>query len=96
MVLRRWQSVGSHPNGIAWSGVINPDTGQPWAGWSDGGGSGSLTAHLGAILQGKDASAPGGANKHRGGDNACSLIDTTDFSSSWTGTVTIRPGYVAA
>lgn len=36
----------------------------------------------------------GSVNKRRGEDNACSIVDTSNFASTWRGTVIITPGYV--
>lgn len=45
------------------------------------------------ILQRVDGRGEGGnINKRRGDANACSLTDTTDFSSTWEGRILVRPG----
>ena len=56
--------------------------------------AGAQTAHPFKIIQSK---GPGGnVAKYRGGPNGCSVNDNTDYSSTWSGTITVRPGYIAA
>lgn len=96
VLLRRYQTVTANSNGIDWvpgNEVYNGGGGKN-EGWTYGGGSDAQNAHLMSIIQAK---GPGGnVNKERGGSNACSLVDTKDYSSTWSGTIVVRPGYIAA
>lgn len=94
IVLRRRQTVYDGPSGIPWRpGNSVYQNGVPAEGWTYGGGSNAQNGHLAQMIQGKSG---GSIGKHRGGSNACSLADNTDFSSIWTGTVQLWPGYIAA
>ena len=93
VVLRRYQSVTANDNGIEWTpgnAVYYPSGGKR-EGWTYGGGAGAQNAHLAAIIQSKQG---GNVNKERGGSNQCSLTDTKDYSATYAGTITVRPGYI--
>lgn len=95
IVLVRRQSVFDGANGIPWAPGNSQYTGSGGyqEGWTYGGGSNAQNAHLAQLIQGKSG---GNINKRRDGSNACSVVDNTDFSSVWTGTVQLWPGYIAA
>lgn len=95
IVLWRQQSVYDGPNGINWADGNSQYTsnGGYREGFTYGGGSGAQNGHLAKIIQGKSG---GSVNKRRGESNGCSLNDNTDHSSTWTGSVQLWPGYIAA
>lgn len=93
VVLRRYQSV-NEPNAVQYptTWVTGSDT----IGWSHHGGSGSDKPNFAWVNQEKLGSNNDGARpRARSGSDACSLTDTSDFSSTYSGTVIIRPGYIA-
>lgn len=99
VVLRRYQSVYDGDNNIEWSpgNAIQFSNGGYRQGWTYGGGSDAEDAHLAALIEGKDRTNSSSINRWRGGSNACSLDDDDiSFASTWTGSVIIRPGYLAA
>lgn len=90
VVLRRYQSTRNVPL----------DQQPPWTtnylsnAWSHGGGDGAANAAPAAIIQEK---AGGNATnqRRRGGSDQCSMNTAAhDFSSTYTGTITIRPGRI--
>lgn len=93
IVLRRYQSVNTpHPSQYpaSWSTAY---------GWSHHGGAGSDKPNIAHIIQTKQGTHPGSASpdghpRRFGRPDACSLADTSDFSSIYTGSVIIRPGYI--
>lgn len=96
IVLRRYQSVCEpHPSTYpgSWTGTAHG------VGWSHHGGAGSDKPNLVWEIARNQVSDSGVFSNtgqcRRGGPQACSLVDNSDFSSTYTGTITIRPGYIA-
>lgn len=92
VVLRRKQSVAAPSASLVpWTpgnALYYPSGG--WReGWTYDGNALAWPAH---ILETK---GPGGAlDKKRDGANRCSLTDTSNYASTWRGTVTITPGFI--
>jgi hypothetical protein len=90
--LRRKQSVTDAGNQGIWTpgNAVYSGSGGKLEGFTYGGSPNAWPAYL---LQAK---GPGGSiHKERGaGADSCSLTDTSDFASTWRGTVIITPGYI--
>lgn len=87
VVLRRTQSTA------AWAGQISWATGSGNVqGWTHGGGSNSQLANPAYVIQSKPANNQ--LDKWRGAPNQCSLADPSNFSSIYTGTLIVRPGFI--
>lgn len=94
IVLWRQQTVSAQPNGIPWNpGNAVYHNGVPTEGWTYSGGANAQNGHLASIIQSRNT---GGTGTHRGGPNACSLNSNVSFVSTYTGTVQLWPGYIAA
>lgn len=90
IVLNRYQSTHSEAFSGGWV------TGNLTGGWSNGGGSGSDTARFAARIEQKASVAVSSWQHARNGSDQCSRnVNSVDFSSTYTGTITIRPGYIA-
>lgn len=92
IVLNRYQSVwNSGADTMPWANGNNP---QIRSRWTYGGPSGANRAHPAYLERSRRAyySLP---QQYRGGSNALSLSDTSDYSATWGGTLLIRPGYLA-
>lgn len=89
--MRRKQSVTDAGNQGIWTpGNATEYPGGGWReGWTYGGSPSAWPAYL---IQTKGPS--GAIDKRRNGGNACSLSDTSDYASTWRGTVIITPGYI--
>ncbi|WEK05785.1 MAG: hypothetical protein P0Y65_05880 [Candidatus Devosia phytovorans] len=88
--LRRKQSVTNGGARFVWNSNNNNDTaaGGMRNGWTHGGNpNGWVAAQI-------DYKAGGNIQKRRGGSNACSLSDPTDYESIWRGKLVITPGYI--
>lgn len=91
VLLRRKQSVrtaqaGENPT---WTTNFNVN------GWSHFGGTGAANGALVGQIDEKSGALGGGGSRRRDGANACSMNTSGfDFSSVYTGTITIRPGYI--
>lgn len=96
VVLRRYQSVTTQV-GISWNVPNDNDTGAGGRrpGWTHGGGAGSENGRPVYVIEISSVADVNNINKRRGEAFQCSLVDTvSDFSSEWTGSAIIRPGYV--
>lgn len=90
--LRRKQSVTDNGGpSVPWNSPNNNDTsiGGYRAGFTYGGNPNAWPAW--SIEQ----KSGGAIAKRRGESNACSLTDTSDYTSLYRGTVTVTPGYIA-
>jgi len=89
--LRRKQSVTDAGPRVPWNSGNNNDTGTGGmrAGFTYGGNPNAWPAYT------IEQKTTGDFQKRRGGSNACSLADPTNYASTWRGTVTITPGYIA-
>jgi len=83
--LRRKQSVTDAGQQVPWRPGNNAEA----VGWTYGGNPNAWPAYR---IQAKNG---GSIWKRRGQENACSLADPTNYASTWRGTVTITPGYIA-
>lgn len=103
LYLERYQSVKAHADcltdvngnsiGQVWKTGTQSWDGSPTVQWGnlwtdDGDRSGWLAKAM------SKSEGSGNFEKMRGGPYAPSTTDITDFSSTWAGTLTIRPGYV--
>lgn len=88
--LRRKQSVTDAGNRVGWNSGNNNDgaTGGYRAGWTYGGDPKAWPAYR------IDSRNSGGIDKRRGSGNQCSLVDPTNYASTWRGTVTFTPGNI--
>lgn len=88
--LRRKQSVTDAGDRGIWTpgNTTHYPGGGKREGWTYAGSPNAWPSYL---IEGKST---GDLDKERGGDNACSLIDSTNYASTWRGTVTITPGYI--
>lgn len=96
VVMRRYQSAINFGTGdfdwLPGNSDVFSGSGGIRTGYTYGGGS---NAELGLVLSVRDrlgsSSAP--ARKERS-TGACATSDNTNYASTWTGTFTIRPGYI--
>lgn len=88
--LTPYPGIGSWKTG-AQSGTATPlsQWGNVWT--DDGDRSGWLVFKMGQSSGGNNGSD---AFCERGGNNPPSSADISDFSSTWSGTITVRPGYI--
>ncbi len=88
--LRRKQSVEDAGTKGYWAPGNSQTTGSGGIlrGWTYGSNPNAWPAYL------LDTRAGGSISKRRGEGNACSLVDTSDYSSLWRGTVFITPGHI--
>jgi len=92
IILRRKQSVWGGSNGVTWAPGNSPTY---QGGWTYGGPSGAQDAHF-AYFERSRRSAWTLPEPWRGGANGLSLTDTSDYSATWTGSLLIRPGFLAS
>ncbi len=88
--LRRKQSVKNAGNMGIWTPGNTQYTGAGGflRGWTYGGNPNAWPAYL------LDARTGGNINKRRGDANGCSLSDTSNYASTWRGSVIITPGHI--
>jgi hypothetical protein len=89
--LERYQSALNPGNIGIWTpgNAVYYSSGAKREGWTHGGRPDALPAFM------LDTKGPSGnVNKERGGSNACSLNDTSNYSSVWRGTIIVTPGYI--
>jgi len=88
--LRRKQSVANEGQRVPWNSGNNNSTGSGGyrSGFTYGGNPSAWPAYQ------IDQRTGGHIDKRRGGPNACSLSDPTNYASLWRGTVTVTPGYI--
>lgn len=88
--LRRKQSIKDAGDQGIWAPGNSQTTGSGGyqEGWTYGADPKMWMANL---IQQKSG---GNVNKRRGEVNACSIVDNSDYSSTWRGTVIITPGYI--
>lgn len=88
--LRRKQSIHDAGNLGIWAAGNSQYTGSGGyrEGWTY---TGDNRAHPAYLLQVKTG---GNINKRRGEVNACSIVDTSNYASTWRGTVIITPGHI--
>lgn len=88
--LRRKQSVYNAGNVVPWvpGNAVYTGSGGKQEGWTYGGSPNAWPSYL---IQ---ANGPGGTIHKERGTGACSLVDPTNYASTWRGTVTITPGYI--
>lgn len=89
--LRRKQSVADNGGPtVPWNSPNDNNSGSGGyrAGFTYGGNPNAWPAY--AIQQ----KSGGNVAKRRGEANACSLVDPTNYASTWRGTVTVTPGYI--
>lgn len=90
LYLRRKQTVRNAGQQVGWNSGNNNSTGAGGMrnGWTYGGDPNAWLAAQ------RDMRNSGNIDKRRGGPNQCSLDDNTDYSSIWTGSLVITPGYI--
>lgn len=88
--LRRKQSVEDAGNQGVWAPGNSQYTGAGGfqRGWTYGSNPNAWMSYL------LDTRTGGNINKRRGDANGCSLVDTSNYSSLWRGTVIITPGHI--
>ncbi|WP_323014535.1 hypothetical protein [Devosia sp.] len=88
--LRRKQSVANEGQRVPWNSGNNNSTGSGGyrSGFTYGGNPSAWPVHQ------IDQRTGGNIDKRRGGPNACSLSDPTNYASLWRGTAVITPGYI--
>lgn len=94
VVLRRYQSVINAGDGMNWlsNNSDQNDVGGVRSGYTYGGGTNARLGHMASIRDRKTRPASP-ARKDRA-SGACSTQDNTNYASTFTGTFTIRPGYI--
>jgi hypothetical protein len=87
LVLSRKQSVRNVNENPGWApgNATHYGNGGPMPGWTYGVQQEGVMAHV-------IATASAGSGAFRGASNGASLVDPTDYSSTWTGTLFVKPG----
>lgn len=108
IVLKRKQSVIDMSQ-VAPGGIYqnsNQDRGShsgsanTWEGWGNNVSNSKRDGHPATLIQSKDfgpnhgASVPTNQAKMRGRERQCTMSHSYNYSSTYTGTITIRPGYI--
>ena len=89
--LRRKQSIKDIGNQGIWAPGNSQSTGG--GGYQEGWTYGSdPRVWMANLIEQKSG---GNVNKRRGEVNACSIVDNSNYASTWRGTVIITPGYIA-